>query len=99
MKIDSHHHIWDLQVTPQDWIVGDAMAPINKNFSLDDLKRESNTFGISKVVTVQTVTNYLETPRLLETALKDDFVAGVVGWLDVNSPSRSEEHTSELQSH
>ena len=86
MKIDSHHHIWDLQVTPQDWIVGDSMAPINRNFSLDDLKRESNPYGISKVVTVQTVTNYLETPRLLETALADDFVAGVVGWLDVDSP-------------
>ena len=38
MRIDSHHHVWDLSVRDQDWMVGDEMAPVRRNFSLADLK-------------------------------------------------------------
>ena len=86
MKIDSHHHIWDLAITPQDWIVGDEMQPINKNFLMDDYRKAVQKSGIDKTVIVQTVTNYQETPLLLDIAEKDSLVAGIVGWLDVDSP-------------
>ena len=85
MKIDSHHHIWDLSVTPQDWIDRDLMAAIYQNFSTSDLRKEIVGTGIEKTVLVQTVTNYDETPLLLALAEKDDLVAGVVGWLDIDS--------------
>lgn len=86
MKIDSHHHLWDLQVRDQDWIKGEALAPIRRNFSMADLREATKNLGINKTVLVQTVTNYGETPELLDIAMKDEMVAGVVGWLDVSSP-------------
>ena len=70
----------------QDWIVGDEMQPINKNFLMDDYRRAVQKCGIDKTVIVQTVTNYQETPLLLDIAEKDSLVAGIVGWLDVDSP-------------
>jgi L-fuconolactonase len=85
MRIDSHHHVWDLSVREQGWMVGDALNPIKKNFSINDLREAITGCGIEKTVVVQTVTNYDETPELLELADTDDLVAGVVGFLKIDS--------------
>ena len=85
MKIDSHHHIWDLSIRDQDWIVGDSLAPIKRNFLMSDYKEAIKPFGIEKSVIVQTVTSYDETPELLALAETDEMVAGIVGWLDMSA--------------
>ena len=85
MRIDSHHHVWDLSVREQGWMVGEALNPIKKNFSINDLRQAVTGCGIDKTVVVQTVTNYDETPELLELADTDDFVAGVVGFLKIDA--------------
>ena len=85
MRIDSHHHVWDLSVREQGWMVGEALNPIKKNFSINDLRKTISECGIDKTVVVQTVTNYDETPELLELADTDDLVAGVVGFLKIDS--------------
>ncbi|MEK6648501.1 MAG: amidohydrolase family protein [Actinomycetota bacterium] len=85
MKIDAHHHIWDLSVRDQDWIVGEAMKPIRRNFSMQDLRVAVADTGIEKTVLVQTVTTYAETPEFLALADSDSMIAGVVGWLDIDS--------------
>jgi L-fuconolactonase len=66
MRIDSHHHIWDLSVRDQEWITGDEMQPIRRNFSIADLKDASASSRIDRTVLVQTVTDYSETPELLK---------------------------------
>jgi len=85
MRIDSHHHVWDLSVREQGWMVGEALNPIKKNFSIDDLRQAITGCGIDKTVVVQTVTNYDETPELLELADTDNLVAGVVGFLKIDA--------------
>jgi L-fuconolactonase len=85
MRIDSHHHVWDLSVREQGWMVGEALNPIKKNFSINDLRQAITDCGIDKTVVVQTVTNYDETPELLELADIDDLVAGVVGFLKIDA--------------
>ena len=85
MRIDSHHHVWDLSVREQVWMVGEALNPIKKNFSINDLRQAITGCGIDKTVVVQTVTNYDETPELLELADTDDLVAGVVGFLKIDA--------------
>ena len=85
MRIDSHHHIWDLSVREQGWMVGEALNPIKRNFSINDLRQAITGCGIDKTVVVQTVTNYDETPELLELADTDDLVAGVVGFLKIDA--------------
>jgi len=85
MRIDSHHHVWDLSVREQGWMVGEALNPIKRNFSINDLREAITGCGIDKTVVVQTVTNYDETPELLELADTDDLVAGVVGFLKIDA--------------
>jgi L-fuconolactonase len=86
MRIDSHHHIWDLSVRDQEWIAGDEMQPIRRNFSISDLRDASATSRIDRTVLVQTVTDYSETPELLEIAQSEQLVGAVVGWLQIDAP-------------
>ncbi|MFI9100183.1 amidohydrolase family protein [Streptomyces fildesensis] len=84
--VDSHHHLWDLAVRDQDWITGDALAPLRRNFALADLEPEARAAGVEATVVVQTVTVPGETPELLALANGDNLVAGVVGWADLTHP-------------
>ena len=90
MRIDSHHHIWDLAVRDQDWITGEELQPIRRNFLMSDLREAISDSGITKTVLVQTVTDYAETPDLLAIAESDELVAGVVGWLKIDAPDAIE---------
>ncbi|MFG2650315.1 amidohydrolase family protein [Streptomyces sp. NPDC048436] len=84
--VDAHHHVWDLSVRDQEWITGDALAPIRRNFSLADLEPEARAAGVAATVLVQTVTVAEETPEFLALAAESDLVAGVVGWTDLTHP-------------
>lgn len=84
--VDSHHHVWDLSVRDQEWITGDALAPIRRSFSLADLLPEARAAGVTATVLVQTVTVADETPEFLALAADSDLVAGVVGWTDLTRP-------------
>ena len=84
-RIDAHHHLWDLDVRDQDWITGDAMAPIRRSFSVADLAGAAQ--GLDATVVVQTVTVPEETPELLAVADSNELVAAVVGWTDLTAPS------------
>lgn len=90
MRIDSHHHIWDLAVRDQDWITGEELQPIRRNFLMADLREAISGSGIDKTVLVQTVTDYAETPELLAVAESDELVVGVVGWLKIDAPDAIE---------
>lgn len=84
--IDAHHHVWDLSVRDQDWITGEAMAPIRRTFTVDDLCPLAAAAGVEVTVMVQTVTVAEETPEMLAVAAGSSLVAGVVGWTDLASP-------------
>ncbi|MFJ4923305.1 amidohydrolase family protein [Streptomyces sp. NPDC088725] len=84
--VDAHHHIWDLSVRDQDWITGPEMAPIRRNFSLDDLEPVARAAGVGATVLVQTIAVAEETPEFLAAAGSSDLVAGVVGWTDLTAP-------------
>ncbi|MCQ4079845.1 amidohydrolase family protein [Streptomyces sp. RB6PN25] len=84
--VDAHHHVWDLSVRDQDWITGDALAPLRRDFSLRDLEPEARAAGVTATVLVQTVTVAEETPEFLRIADESELVAGVVGWTDLTAP-------------
>ena len=85
MRIDSHHHVWDLAVRDQSWITGDELAPLRRSFSLDDLRPDLRAAHIDGTVLVQTVPVEAETPEFLDIAGAAPEVVGVVGWLDLGS--------------
>ncbi|MEU2842093.1 amidohydrolase family protein [Streptomyces sp. NPDC007076] len=84
--VDAHHHVWDLSVRDQDWITGDELAPLRRDFTLADLEPEARAAGVRATVLVQTVTVAEETPEFLALARDSDLVAGVVGWCDLTAP-------------
>jgi len=86
MKIDSHHHVWDLSVREQDWMEGPEVAPISRTFTMADLDPVLERVGIDFTVLVQTVAVMEETPEFLDIAASHPKVAAVVGWLDMDTP-------------
>ena len=86
MRVDSHHHLWDLSIRPQDWMVGDGMEPVARNFDTSDLRAAIAGTKIEKTVLVHATTTYDETYELLEIAQSDETVIAVVGWLQIDSP-------------
>lgn len=84
--IDAHHHFWDPERRKYPWM-GDEVAAIRRRFGPDELIRDLDANGIARTVLVQTVSDLAETREFLETAATTDFVAGVVGWVDLTDPS------------
>ena len=85
MRIDSHHHIWDLNVRPQTWMKGDELKPISRTILMNELEPELNKSKIDYTVIVQTVPTIDETPEFLDLSLSHPKVCAVVGWLDLES--------------
>jgi L-fuconolactonase len=87
MRIDAHHHLWDLGRRPQPWLTGEELAPIARTFVLDDLRPHLAAHGIDATVLVQSSGSLDETRELLAIAEESDgLVAGVVGWADLTDP-------------
>ncbi|MEU0785252.1 amidohydrolase family protein [Streptomyces sp. NPDC006173] len=93
MRVDAHHHVWDLAVRDQDWITGPELQPLRRDFGIPDLEPEAAAAGVDRTVLVQTVTVAEETPELLRLAEWNPLVAGVVGWTDLTRPDVADELT------
>ena len=89
--VDAHHHVWDLSVRDQDWITGPGLAPLRRNFAIEDLAPQARAAGVSRTVLVQTITVAEETPEFLTLAEQSDLIGGVVGWTDLTRPDVSDE--------
>jgi L-fuconolactonase len=89
--VDSHHHVWDLTVRPQPYLdSSEGLAPLRRNFLLDELKPLAAAAGVTATVMVQTVSESAETPELLVLAEAEPLVAAVVGWTDLTDPAVSD---------
>jgi L-fuconolactonase len=75
MNIDAHVHVWTRSTDPQPWIDARTMAPIDRDFTMNDLSVSLDASRTRAAVVVQSSNSLAETGRLL--------VAGVVGWLDI----------------
>ncbi|NTJ65911.1 amidohydrolase family protein [Agrobacterium rhizogenes] len=83
-SIDAHHHFWDPSNGDYSWMTA-AHAPINRVFTPDDLKPSLRAAGVAKTVLVQTWSSFEETEQFLAVAAASDFIAGVVGWVDLTA--------------
>jgi L-fuconolactonase len=85
LRIDSHHHIWDISVRPQTWMQGDEVKPISRTILMNELEPELEKAKIDYTVIVQTVATVDETPEFLDLSLSHPKICAVVGWLDLES--------------
>ena len=84
--INSHQHFWDPAVTEFSWMT-EAHKPIRRRFGPEDLRPVLAANGVDGTVLVQTWHSVDETRNFLATAAGTDFVAGVVGWVDLTDPA------------
>ena len=100
MIVDSHHHFWDRSLAQFDnsWQENDGFENICKTFLPEHLKPLIDAAGVDKTVFVQTQHNVEENRWILELAEQNDWIAGVVGWVDLASPE-CESQIEEFKDH
>lgn len=87
--IDAHQHFWRLdQTAPFDyaWLDAPQNAPIRRDFLPEHLKPHLRATGVERTIFVQAQHHLAENRWALELADQHEFIAGVVGWVDLASP-------------
>jgi L-fuconolactonase len=84
MRIDSHQHFWRYTAAEYPWI-DDSMAALRRDCLPSDLRREMDGAAVDACVSVQARQTLDETRWLLELADAHPFVAGVIGWVDLQA--------------
>jgi len=88
-QVDAHQHFWHLARGDYGWLTPD-FAPIYRDFEPTDLAPLLRSAGVDLTVLVQAAPSVPETEFLLDIAAQTDFVAGVVGWLDMEAADAAE---------
>jgi L-fuconolactonase len=86
MVIDAHQHFWDPATGSCGWMT-DEYAPIRRIFAPEHLRPSLEQVGVDRTILVQTWHDLNEAKDFLATAARTDYVAGVVGWVDLTDPN------------
>lgn len=90
MIIDSHQHFWNYEPEKHSWI-DDDMSVIRRDFLSDDLQKVFAENGVDACVAVQADQTTEETNFLISIAENNNFIKGVVGWVNLRSESIEED--------
>ena len=84
-KIDAHQHFWQFDAVRDNWINED-MAILKKDFLPAELQNLLNKNGMDGSVVVQSDQSEKENEFQFKNAEENDFIRGVIGWVDMQSP-------------
>lgn len=98
MRIDGHQHFWSLQRDDYGWLTPDLL-PLYRDFGPEDLQPLLDQAGVDHTVLVQAAATTDETRYLLGIAEHHSMIAGVVGWVDMDSPANAIEALDEFRRH
>ena len=84
MRIDAHQHFWKVSRGDYHWM-SPNLPILYRDFMPEDLLPLLKQLRFDKTIVVQAAQSVAETDFLLELANQHDFIAGVVGWLDLES--------------
>ena len=90
MRIDAHQHFWKISKGYYDWLTPDIPL-IYRDFLPIHLKPILRKHSIDKTIIIQAAPKIEETKFLLELAAEEEFIAGVVGWLDMETEDFEEQ--------
>lgn len=85
VKIDAHQHFWKYDPIRDGWITPE-MHTIQRDFLPGDLQPILQQNGIDGCVLVQVDQSLDENDYLLQLAAENDFIKGVIGWIDLRHP-------------
>jgi L-fuconolactonase len=84
-EVDAHQHFWRLARGDYGWLTPE-LRPIYRDYGPADLMPLLAAAGVARTILVQAAPTEAETDYLLGLAGATPFVAGVVGWLDLEAP-------------
>ena len=84
MRIDAHQHFWRYNAEEYGWI-DDSMTVLRRDFLPPDSAPGMNAVAVDACVAVQTRQTLEETRWLLALADVYPWIAGVVGWVDLQA--------------
>jgi L-fuconolactonase len=87
--IDAHQHFWKYDPKRDTWMT-DAMQVLHKDYLPPDISHVFIQNQISGSVLVQADPTESENQFLLGLAAENDFIKGVVGWIDLQSKDLEE---------
>jgi L-fuconolactonase len=82
--VDSHHHFWEIDRFDYSWMPDGS--PLATDYGPHHLAPLVKAAGVDYTIIVQAVSSPEEARWLLELADQNDFIAGVVGWVDLTDP-------------
>jgi L-fuconolactonase len=82
LSTDAHQHYWRYDAADYAWI-DDAMAPIRRDCLPPQALEEMQRAGVGAAIAVQARQTLGETRWLLDLAAQYPWIAGVVGWIDL----------------
>ena len=89
MVVDAHHHLWKIARGDYFWMdtrANPGLAPIARDFLVDDYRALAAVHGVTGSVLVQAAQTVAETQWLLDQAqASDGLILGVVGWIDMTA--------------
>ncbi|MHA6623847.1 amidohydrolase family protein [Pseudonocardia sichuanensis] len=83
--IDAHLHLWDLQRSAYSWITPEH-GPLHTTITPTRAEGELRASGVGRAVLVQAEDSVTDTEFMLEVAAAHAWVAGVVGWVQLDAP-------------
>lgn len=87
--IDSHQHFWNKDEVSYHWLSPES-GKLYRNFVPSDLLPLTQAAGVEKTVVVQATNHMGETDWLLKQASENDFIGGVVAWVDLKDENLAE---------
>jgi L-fuconolactonase len=82
--VDSHHHFWEIDRFDYSWMP--EGSPLATDYGPEQLAPLVKQAGVDYTVIVQAVSSPDEARWLLELAEQHEFIAGIVGWVDLTDP-------------
>lgn len=96
--IDSHLHLWDLEVSEYSWL-RPSHGALFASFLPEQAEAELSGAGVAGAVLVQAEDSLVDTAWLLDVAERSDWVRGVVGWVQLDDPMRAASQLEEWLRH
>jgi len=90
MIIDAHQHFWQVGRFEYPWLTRE-LGVLYRDYLPEDLEPVLKQNKVAQTVLVQASNSLEETKWLLQLADANQFIAGVVGWVDLKSPLVSDQ--------
>jgi L-fuconolactonase len=98
LTVDSHLHVWALERSRYSWL-SPELGPLYATFTPEQARVELDAAGIGTAVLVQAEDSERDTELMLEAADRHGWIAGVVGWVQLDDPATAEQQLDRWQEH